>query len=212
MNTEKKRMKPVKQILLGLSTFGLIAAVAHADDSFEVTKNGIVYLCQAETSTNPGGNAADCANDAYSGPYSRDESLQLCQGARNNGPAECGKKAYAGPYSKVESIQLCIGARDVGPADCGAKAYAGPFSKAETLLLCARGGSVATADCAIRAYAGPYSKQQAIDLCRSNPELINVALRQLHSESTMGFASVMQKSLSKAALRNELEPKLSLDK
>lgn len=89
----------------------MTSTAAFADDSFYIQKDGKNYLCQStggnpSPNPNPGG-AVDCANKAYSGPFSKDESMTLCQGARDVGPAECALKAYSGPYSKAESIKMC---------------------------------------------------------------------------------------------------------
>jgi hypothetical protein len=119
-----------------LSAIALLAAGAAHADSFTIIQNGKEYTCTPSTAENPGG-AIECAEKAYAGPFSKDESTRLCQGASGVGPAECALKAYAGPFSKDESIELCI-----------------------------RTGTVANADCAIRAYAGPYSKDEAIQLCK----------------------------------------------
>lgn len=121
-------------IMLGV----LFAQTLLADDSFIVYRDGKEYVCRPSNS-NPGG-AIDCAEKAYNGPFSRDESTALCQGAR-----------------------------DVGPADCAIKAYQGPFSRSEALELCRRSGTVSHADCAIKAYQGPYSKAEAIRMCKADP-------------------------------------------
>jgi hypothetical protein len=128
----------------------LCATVAVAD-SFTVIRDGREYLCSPTGSSqppNPGGGAVDCVNKAYSGPFSRDESMQLCSGALN-----------------------------VGPALCAIKAYAGPFNRAEAIELCARSGTEAHAECAIKAYAGPYSRAEAIQLCKAQPSLMLRSLK-----------------------------------
>ena len=175
----------MKFILLFLISTSACFAFA---DAFYIDKDGIRYLCQPESQTSPGG-AADCVNLAYSGPFSKDESIKLCAGAKSVAPAQCATKAYAGPFSKTESLALCVGAKTIGPADCAVKAYAGPFSKIESLNLCAKNGSVANADCAIKAYAGPYSKEEAISLCKENPAL---PLRMLNHMMTTSPAMRMR--------------------
>ena len=140
-------------------------------DSFTIIRDGRNYLCQEQSSSTPGG-AVDCANKAYQGPFSRDESMQLCAGAINTAPADCALKAYQGPFSKTEALQLCTRARSIGPADCATKAYQGPFSKDESLNLCQGDSTVANADCALKAYQGPYSKDEAIRMCKNNPALV----------------------------------------
>ena len=105
-------------------------------DSFTIIRDGQEYLCEQRTPGTPGDSVA-CANKAYQGPFSREESQQLCAGARSVAPADCGIKAYQGPFSKVEAVQLCTRARTIGPADCGIKAYQGPFLKKRLLRFVA---------------------------------------------------------------------------
>lgn len=176
----------MKSILFFILTFALVIfsnQIATAQDSFELIKDGRTYVCQVKINQPPpppndGGSAAECARLAYSGPFSRDESIQICQGARDNAPAECGVDAYRGPFSKSEAIQLCKGTSNFyQPSACAIAAYRGPFSKDESVRLCERTGTAATADCAIKAYQGPYTKEEAIRLCRSNPNLILKALK-----------------------------------
>ena len=140
-------------------------------DSFTVIRDGKEYLCEQRGPVDPG-TPLNCASKAYSGPFSREESQILCQGARNDAPADCGILAYQGPFAKAEAIQLCIKARTTGPAECGKKAYNGPFSKAEAISLCKGDGSTLNADCAIKAYQGPYSKEESIRMCKSEPMLV----------------------------------------
>jgi hypothetical protein len=167
------------KLILTMAIF-LVAAMAQAD-SFTVIRDGKNYLCEEQGPIDPGGNLA-CVNKAYSGPFSKDESVRLCSGAHDESPALCGIKAYGGPFSKDESIQLCIGARSNGPVDCAIKAYGGPFSKPESLELC-QGGTLANAECAIKAYAGPYSKPEAIRMCKSNPALVLKSLNLIEQSS-----------------------------
>lgn len=175
----------MKSVLFILSTFTFVIFSnqnANAQDSFELIKDGKTYVCQAKSTQPPpdNGSAAECARLAYSGPFSREESIQICQGARDNAPAECGVDAYRGPFSKSEAIQLCKGTSNFyQPSACASAAYRGPFSKDESLRLCERTGTAATADCAIKAYQGPYTKEEAIRLCRSNPNLILKSLNLL---------------------------------
>ena len=155
-------------------------------DSFNLIKDGKNYLCtQTDTPVPPppppdNGAAIACGNKAYAGPFNREESIRLCAGAYDVGPADCGIRAYAGPFSKGEAVQLCTGTRKfTGPADCGIKAYAGPFNKDESVRLCAVTGTVQAAECAISAYAGPYNKEEAVQLCRQNSVLMLKALKLL---------------------------------
>lgn len=185
-------MKPFVILAMIFST-----SVAFAD-SFRMVKDGQEYLCSSTSPTTPGG-AVDCVNKAYSGPFSREESMRLCQGAASTAPAECASRAYAGPYSKEESINLCIGARSTGPVDCVTKAYNGPFSKSESFELCSRDSTVANAECAIKAYAGPYSKAESIRLCKTNPHLMLRSLN-LMLQSAVIQQKVMQMKMVNPAL------------
>lgn len=174
-------------------------------DSFEITKNGIVYLCTSEAQPDPNG-ASDCVSKAYAGPFNQQQALQLCQGAYSTAPADCAAKAYAGPLSLDQAVNLCIRATSTGPADCVDSAYAGPFSLTQAIELCSDDGSLATSQCAIRAYAGPYSLQQAIDLCRRSPHLVNPALIEMHQEAKIGFQEVLNKAMIKAGKRSLSSP------
>jgi hypothetical protein len=169
--------------LFFLSLSFLLNQAASAD-SFTIIRDGQEYLCEQTTPTNPGG-AAECANKAYNGPFSREESARLCAGARNTAPADCALKSYAGPFSKEESLQLCTRARTIGPADCATKAYAGPFSKAESLDLCSGNTTEANATCAIKAYQGPYSKEEAIRMCKNQPLLVLRSLQLIEQSAEL---------------------------
>lgn len=140
-------------------------------DSFSLIKDGKNYLCTSTGPRDPGA-GAECASEAYAGPFSKDEAIRLCAGASSTTPAKCAVKAYAGPYSKEEAIRLCIRAQTLGPIDCASKAYAGPFSKDESLSLCSGNSTLANAECAIKAYSGPYSKEEALRLCKNEPQLM----------------------------------------
>ena len=165
---------------------GIFAAlsfnIAQAD-SFTVIRDGQEYLCQP-TSVDPGA-GVECVNRAYNGPFTRDEAMQLCSGARSTAPADCAIRAYNGPYSKAEAIQLCTRARSTGPVDCATKAYNGPFSKAESLNLCSGDTTVANADCAIKAYNGPYSKEEAIRMCKYQPLLVMRSLNLIEQSTDL---------------------------
>ena len=113
------------------------------------------------------GNAVQCYQTAYNGPYSKDEAMLICAGAWSEAPAKCGIEAYSGRFSKAESITLCQGSTtETGPIDCANLAYNGPFSKTESLNLCSNNGSERTAVCAMEAYQGPFSKEEAIKMCK----------------------------------------------
>lgn len=147
---------------------------------FYTELNGVRYYCKP-VSEQPGTgiNPYDCIEKAYSGPFSKSESEQLCKDAQTIGPAECAIKVYSGAFSKAESIKLCTGAYSVGPGECAITAYAGPFSKSESLDLCGgRRATIETANCAIRAYAGPYSKAEAIRICKANSKINFSAIAQ----------------------------------
>lgn len=173
-------MKNVLFILLGL-LFVQTSYAKSVNDQFYIDKDGRRYLCRAVSNGSPS-DPSDCVNHAYSGPFSKSESIELCSGANSISPATCARKAYSGPFSKSESIDLCTRAYDDGPADCARTAYSGPFSKEESVRLCRRTGSVARADCARKAYSGPYSKEESISLClNASPALIMRSLDLLHA-------------------------------
>jgi len=149
--------------------------------------DGVEHSCTPTKPSN--GNSATCANLAYSGPFSRDESTRLCRGARNNGPAECALEAYSGIYSRDESLNLCIGARSAGPAECAKLAYTGPFSREETLKLCSHPRATSSvAECALEAYSGVYSRDESIELC------------SLRNRNKSGLASIFSLKKSKPHL------------
>ncbi len=150
----------------------LLASYSVQADSFTIIRDGKEYRCEQTGPISPVDPIA-CANKAYSGPFSREESQQLCSGARDTSPADCGIKAYSGPYSRAEAVQLCTGSRTAsGPIDCANKAYTGVFSRAESITLCQGNGSVANADCALKAYPGPYSREESIRMCKAQPLLV----------------------------------------
>lgn len=150
-----------KLLILMLALFSLNAGAS----TITLDINGVEHSCTPTTDSS--GNAASCAQLAYSGPFSRDECTELCAGARNNGPAECALLAYKGIYTKSESLSLCQRARSAGPAECAKLAYSGPFSRAETLTLCSNPrATTSIAECALEAYAGVYSREESIELCK----------------------------------------------
>ncbi|MCO5143269.1 MAG: hypothetical protein M9962_09295 [Oligoflexia bacterium] len=150
-------------VILGISL--LLVNVSQAK-TIEI--DGEQYSCE-KIEEKGNGNAGSCVNKAYSGPFSKSESIQLCDGARNNGPADCALLAYSGPFSKSESIKLCQGVRSKGPGECAILAYQGPFSKTESLELCNHPRATKqTAQCALEAYAGPYSKSESIKICKED--------------------------------------------
>lgn len=169
-------MKLILSLVVVFSGLNVLA------DSFSIIKDGKNYVCTSTDTPQPpppnNGGTIACGNKAYSGPFSKEESIRLCSGALDTGPADCGIKAYAGPFNKEEAIKLCIGTRKaLGPADCGIKAYAGPFNKVESIRLCEVTGTTEVAQCAISAYAGPYNKEESIQLCRQNAMLVMKALK-----------------------------------
>lgn len=152
----------IKLLLLALFVFS--ALPLHAQ-TVETIINGQRYLCTPQAQ-DPGG-AGRCADVAYRGPFSREEALRLCQGARTDAPAQCALQAYRGPFSTAQAIELCTGAFTPGPSECALTAYRGPFSITQALELCSHpAASVATAQCALDAYRGPYTVEEAISLCR----------------------------------------------
>ena len=158
----------MKRIILFLSLSFSFAMLSHASIIIEI--DGVEHSClPASDSGTTLETAATCANEAYRGLFSRDESLLLCGGARSNAPANCAIEAYRGPFSKEESIAICISALTTGPSECAILSYRGPFSKEGSIKLCSSPrASQATAECAIEAYRGPYSKEEAINLCKLN--------------------------------------------
>jgi len=93
-----------------------ISFSSFADDSFTVIRDGKEYLCQQTGPLDPIDSAA-CAQRAYSGPFSSEQSIELCAGSRNTAPAECGIKAYKGPFSVTDAIILCKNAEEVQQFD-----------------------------------------------------------------------------------------------
>ena len=157
--------------------------IVHAQDSFTIIRDNKQYACEYTGDQGSGTSGSDCATKAYSGPFSREESISLCRGANSEAPAECGILAYSGPFSRTEAVQICTGAYSTDPAECASKAYSGPFSKEESVRLCARSGSIDNADCAIKAYSGPYSKEESITLCSTNPRIAVKGLNLLMQNS-----------------------------
>lgn len=146
-------------VLLALSSFSISA------QTVETIINGQRYLCTPQAQ-DPGG-AGRCADVAYRGPFTREEALRLCQGARTDAPAQCALQAYRGPFTTEQAIALCSGAFTIGPVECALTAYRGPFTITQALELCSHpAASAATSQCALDAYRGPYSVEEAISLCR----------------------------------------------
>lgn len=146
-------------VLLALSSFSISA------QTVETIINGQRYLCTPQAQ-DPGG-AGRCADVAYRGPFTRQEALRLCQGARTDAPAQCALQAYRGPFTTEQAIALCSGAFTIGPVECALTAYRGPFTITQALELCSHpAASAATSQCALDAYRGPYSVEEAISLCR----------------------------------------------
>lgn len=165
-------------------------------DTIIVDLNGVKHSCSPMQGN--GGNASTCATAAYNGPFSREESVRLCQGAFSDAPAKCAIAAYNGPYTKEEAVTLCQGAYSTGPTECAVKAYNGPFSKVESVTLCSHASaSVETASCAINAYNGPYSKEEAINLCKYTKSVFGGFI----SKSNLEKSTIMANK--KAMLNNE---------
>lgn len=158
--------------LIAALVSGLLTTAHGAVPAFYLEREGIQYLCQATSAPDPNGNRL-CVDKAYAGPFSREDSIQLCRASFSTAPADCAIKMYAGPFSKSETLRACASAISIGPADCAIKLYTGPFSKEETLQVCGRLSTLAHADCALKAYAGPYSKSESIEMCRS--DILNTA-------------------------------------
>ena len=132
-------------VLLALSSFSISA------QTVETIINGQRYLCTPQAQ-DPGG-AGRCADVAYRGPFTRQEALRLCQGARTDAPAQCALQAYRGPFTTEQAIALCSGAFTIGPVECALTAYRGPFTITQALELCSHpAASAATSQCALDAY------------------------------------------------------------
>jgi len=170
-------MKFIALMLLAISALPAFA------QRVDIEIEGRPYSCvprEGRPEPRPDGDPSQCANRAYSGPFTREESIRLCEGARDDSPARCALKAYAGPFTREESITICTRARSEGPADCALKAYSGPFTRAEAMDLCSSPrADVGTAQCALNAYSGPYTREESIRMCRGSkkglfaPELLS---------------------------------------
>lgn len=177
-----------------LSALMIFSFNAFAANSIIIDIGGVRHECLPMEMGNP----AECYNTAYRGPFSKDESMQLCSGSYSDAPANCGISAYRGRFSKTESIQLCMGATsDNGPVDCANLAYNGPFSSTESIRLCSGNGSERTAVCALEAYRGPYSKEESIKMCKRSQFSDDSALRS--------SKHVISEKMSKEALNSLIE-------
>ena len=168
---KKKRNKGsrLKFLVMFFSVFCfLLSSSAFSRSSITLQIDGKEYSCKPTRDQGRPGNGNNieaCVSTAYSGPFSKSESISLCTGGRGTAPAECALAAYAGPFSKDETMELCTAARTVGPAECAQKLYAGPFSKQETMKLCSsRNATIQNANCAIKAYRS-FSKKESIEMC-----------------------------------------------
>jgi hypothetical protein len=178
------KTKNTNYLFLLLAGMGLVGQQKVHADSFEIIRDGQSYLCEEREPSDPG-SVIRCAETAYRGPYSRDQSTQLCQGARSEAPAICGIAAYRGPFSIEQSISLCIKASNNGPVECGVAAYRGPFNIEQSVRLCAQRGTTAHSDCAIQAYRGPYTADEAVELCRTTPLLVLETLKIINANPAM---------------------------
>ncbi len=182
-------MKPAIYALLFLASINIASARI-------IEIDGERYQCELIGEDKPDG-VLSCVEKAYSGPFNREESQQICQGARNDLPAQCALRLYSGPFNKDETIRICRGARSLGPAECAETAYRGPFNKEETVELCSHPRvTKGNAECALRAYSGPYSKSESIQMCKVSTAELQFSSLKLPSANT-------QSSLTKEDL-NEL--------
>lgn len=182
-------MKPAIYACLFLASFNIASAKI-------IEIDGERYQCELMGEDKPDG-VLNCVNKAYSGPFSQEESRQLCQGARNDMPAQCGLRLYSGPFNKEETIRICKGSRTLGPAECAELAYSGPFNKEETMELCGHPRATkGNAECALKAFSGPYGKVESIQMCK-------VSSAELQFSSSKHSQASTQSSLSKEGL-NEL--------
>jgi hypothetical protein len=181
--------------------FLILQSMSSFAQRIETEIDGRLYSCtprEGQTPSNPGG-VIDCIDAAYRGPFTRDQSEELCLGARNDAPARCAIAAYAGPFTKDESIKMCKGARSNGPIECYVKAYAGPFTKEQSMRLCSiRGATVAHAECAIKAYSGRYTKEEAITLCSGSNKSKSIINLKIMDQAE--FEDDMIKAVQKAVL------------
>jgi hypothetical protein len=158
----------MKRLLITLMLFSSCLAIAQ---TIEIDIAGVRHSCNP---VNSGSGRMACADLAYSGPFSREESVELCAGAMNDAPARCALKAFKGPLTKDEAVALCRRAYSEGPVECLEIAYRGPFTKEESIALCS--GPRVTAEnahCALNAYRGPYTKEEAIRICKGRSGLVN---------------------------------------
>lgn len=180
----------MKHLVVLLFLFSALTVLAN-DDSFYLDKDGSRYLCQKiQTTYVPN---TICADAAYHGPFSKDESIELCQGSYTDAPARCAKDAYHGPFNKTQAVALCKFAITTAPADCATQAYHSIFNLDESVRLCARATSASVAECAINAYHGPYSKEESIKLCKQNSDLILRSLKLFHKANPDYARMKMQK-------------------
>lgn len=159
------------KILLSLIFLSIFSTPVFSQQ-IETLINGRMHNCFPVTDRPvPPGNPYECTEMAYRGPYTKEESIKLCDGAKTTAPAECALKAYAGPYTKEESFKLCLKAVSAGPAECALFAFAGPFTKEESRKLCNfPDATIATAECAIKAFAGIYTRDEALRICATPVE------------------------------------------
>jgi hypothetical protein len=139
--------------------------------------NGVRHSCLPIQDTDPDA----CFDMAYRGPFSKEDSMIICEGAFSDAPALCAIKAFS-RFSRQESIDLCRGAYSIGPAECVEAAYAGPFSRTESFSLCSSpGATLQTAQCAIRAFMR-HTKEESIRLCKArslNEKSVAVTFKDL---------------------------------
>lgn len=172
-------MQPLYAFLLIV----FLSAPAANADSFTLIRDGKEYQCVATSPSNPGGNI-DCVNSAYSWIFTKEEALQLCQGATTIAPASCAKKAYSYILSREESIQLCQrSTSEEEPLNCFKAGYSWILNRNEALNLCSRNGTTANVDCVKKAYSGIYSKEEALRLCKAQPLMMMQTLQLMESSA-----------------------------
>lgn len=188
------------QLKLILAFFMFFSVNAFTAEAVIIDIGGVRHQCTPIGN----GNAVQCYQTAYNGPYSKDEAMLICAGAWSEAPAKCGIEAYRGRFSKAESISLCQGATtDTGPIDCANLAYNGPFSKTESLSLCSNNGSERTATCALEAYQGPFSKEEAIKMCKNSRERLDKSLMSEKQYSKEELSVLIEEVNLKAFERKE---------
>lgn len=184
----------MKLLLLGLL---LILSSQTYSQVLEIELQGERYSCSPYGSPSGG---RECYEHAYAGPFSKEESMNLCGGVGTVMPAKCARKAYAGRYTKTQSLELCHRALSEGPVDCSELLYSGPFTLSESMSFCSHPTATAqSAQCVLEAYKGPYTKEESLRLCRNGRPAPKFQLKSSQSE----FEELLKEVNTKAVNQNE---------